>query len=157
MTTVEDIYWIETDSFVQPPFQMNETPAMVINEVPFHMYHMYMLNIHKIYTTLVFHASKFFHMQKQLTICSKPEPLNATQHSDLFVTYTNSFNMHTGQPNPRSVINEYISSQIVLDTNKKTYVFPALKVSNNFATIDYDAHIDTEIDDFHSTKIKYSS
>ena len=45
----------------------------------------------------------FPHVQ---TFCSKPEPLYATQYSDLFVTYTNGFNMHTGQPNPHAVLKE---------------------------------------------------
>ena len=49
------------------------------------------------------------------TFCGKPEPLYSTQYSDLFVTYTEGFNMHTGQPNPTSIINEYISGKIVLD------------------------------------------
>ena len=30
------------------------------------------------------------------TFCGKPEPLYTTQYSDLFVIYTNDFNMHTG-------------------------------------------------------------
>ena len=54
--------------------------------------------------------------------------------------------MHTGQPNPHSMIDEYISGKIVLDTSKNKFIFPALIVSNNFATIDYDAHINTKID-----------
>ena len=51
--------------------------------------------------------------------------------------------MHTRQPNPHSMIAEYISGKIVLDNSNNKFVFPALNVSNNFATIDYDAHIDT--------------
>ena len=54
--------------------------------------------------------------------------------------------MHTGQPNPHSMIDEYISGKIVLDTSNNKFVFHALNVSNNFATIDYDAHINTKID-----------
>ena len=54
--------------------------------------------------------------------------------------------MHTGQPNPSSIINEYISGKIVLNISNYKHVFPALNVSNNFATIDYDAHINTQID-----------
>ena len=54
--------------------------------------------------------------------------------------------MNTGQPNPQSIINEHITGKIVLDSTTKHYVFPALNVSNNFATIDYDAHINTKID-----------
>ena len=54
--------------------------------------------------------------------------------------------MHTGQPNPHSMIDEFISCKIVLDTSNNKFIFPALNVSNNFATIDYDAHINTTID-----------
>ena len=54
--------------------------------------------------------------------------------------------MHTGQPNPTSIINEYISGKIVLNNSNNKYIFPALNVSKNFATIDYDAHINTKID-----------
>ena len=54
--------------------------------------------------------------------------------------------MHSGQPNPRSMIDEYISDKIVSDTSNNKFVFPALNVSNNFATIDYDAHMNTKID-----------
>ena len=53
--------------------------------------------------------------------------------------------MHTGQPNPHSMIDEYISGKIVSDTSNTKVIFPALNVSNNFATIDYDAHINTKI------------
>ena len=80
------------------------------------------------------------------TFCGKPEPLYTTQYSDLFVAYQEGFNMHTGQPNPQSIINEYISVKILLDSTTKHYVIPALNVSNNFATIDYGAHIITKID-----------
>ena len=44
------------------------------------------------------------------------------------------------------MIDEYISGKIVLDTSNNKFVFPALNVSNNCATIDYDAHINTKID-----------
>ena len=54
--------------------------------------------------------------------------------------------MHTGQPNPHCLIDEYISGKILLDTSNNKFMFPALNVSNNFATIDYDAHINTKID-----------
>ena len=49
------------------------------------------------------------------TFCGKPDLFYSTQNSYLFVTYTNGFNMHTGQPNPQSIVNEYISGKIVLD------------------------------------------
>ena len=75
---------------------------------------------------------------------SVANPLYSKQCSDLFVTYTNGFNMHTGQP--QSIINEYISGKIVLVNCNNKFIFPALNVSNNFATIDYDAHMKTKID-----------
>ena len=53
--------------------------------------------------------------------------------------------MHTGQPNPQSMINEYISDKIVLDNFNNKFFFPSIIVSNKFATIDYDAHLNTII------------
>ena len=53
--------------------------------------------------------------------------------------------MHT-QPNPHSRYDEYISGKIVLDTSNNKFIFPALNVPKNFATIDYDAHVNTKID-----------
>ena len=54
--------------------------------------------------------------------------------------------MHTGQPNPQCIINENISGKIVSKNSINKFMFPALIVSNNFATIDYDAHINIKID-----------
>ena len=54
--------------------------------------------------------------------------------------------MHTGQPNPQPMINGYISGQIVSDNSNNKFIFSALNVSKIFATIDYDAHINTKID-----------
>ena len=54
--------------------------------------------------------------------------------------------MHTGQPSPHAMIDEYISGKIVLDTSNNKFIFPAPNVSNNFATIDYNAQINTKID-----------
>ena len=54
--------------------------------------------------------------------------------------------MHTGQPSPHSKIDENISGKKVLDTSNNKFIIPALNVSNNFATIDYDAHINTKTD-----------
>ena len=54
--------------------------------------------------------------------------------------------MNTGQPKPHSIIDQNISGKIQFDNSNKKYIFPALKISNNFPTIDYDAHINTKID-----------
>ena len=80
------------------------------------------------------------------TFCGKPQPLNSTQYFDLFVLYTDGFNMLTGQPNPQSIIHEYISGKILPNNSNNQLMFPAKNVSNNFATIDYDAHINTKVD-----------
>ena len=54
--------------------------------------------------------------------------------------------MNNGQPKPHSIIDQKISGKIQLDTSNKKYIFPALNITNNFATLDYDAHINTKID-----------
>ena len=87
--------------------------------------------------------SRFEVFPNAQTFCGKPEPLCSTQYSDLFVTYTEGFNMHTGQPNPSSMMNEYISVKIALNNSNNKYVFSALNISNIFATIDYDAQLNT--------------
>ena len=138
--TLEDRYWIETDSFVHSSIPKNLPPIMVFRV---HLILMSMLHMHKTQITQVFHALKFSNAQ---TFCGKPKPLHSTQYYDIFVTYTEGFNMHTGQPNPSSMINEYIFGKIVLKIFNNKYVIPALNVSNNFATIDYDAHTNSKID-----------
>ena len=141
MTKIEDRYWIETDSFVQTPHSSKpkKTSGIKGTEHPY------------VYAPHTQHPnnpslSRFEVYPTAQTFCGKPDPLYSTQYSNLFVTYTDGFNMHTGQPNPHSMIDEYISGKIVLDTSNNKFVFPALNVSNNFATIDYDAHINTKID-----------
>ena len=80
------------------------------------------------------------------TFCGKPEPLFSTQYEDIFVTYLDGFDMNTGLPKPHSTIDQTVSGNIKYDDSNKRYIFPALNISNNFATLDYDAHINTKID-----------
>ena len=54
--------------------------------------------------------------------------------------------MNNGQPRPHSIINQNINGRIQFDTSNQKDIFPALIVTNNFATPDYDAHINTKID-----------
>ena len=54
--------------------------------------------------------------------------------------------MNTGQPNSQYMINKYISGKMLLDKSNNKFIFTALNVLNNFATIDHDAHINTKID-----------
>ena len=146
MTKIEDKYCIETDSFIHSPHSMKpySTSGNKGTEHPF------------VYAPHTQHPnnpslSRFEVFPTAQTFCGKPDPLYSTQYSDLFVTYTDGFNIHTGQPNPHSMIDEYISGKIVSDTSNNKFIFPAccfkqLNVSNNFATIDYDAQINTKID-----------
>ena len=53
--------------------------------------------------------------------------------------------MNNGQPRPHSIIDQKISGKIQFDTSNKKYIFPALNISNSFATLDYDAHFNTKI------------
>ena len=54
--------------------------------------------------------------------------------------------MNNGQPRPHSILYQKIIGKIQFDISNQKYIFPALKSSNNFATLDYDAHINTKID-----------
>ena len=146
MTKIDDRYWIETDSFVHSSHSKNLIKPLVLKE---HHNLMYTLHILKTHNPSL---SRFEIFQTAQTFCGKPEPLYSTQYSDLFVTYTNGFNIHTGQPNPQPIINEYLSNKIVLNNSNNKFVFPelfslcfALNISNSFATNDFDAHINTKI------------
>ena len=140
MTKIEDRYWIETDSSVHSPqsIKPKTTSGIKSTEHPY----VYVPHTHPNNPSRL----RFEVYPTAQTICGKPDPPYSTHYSDLCVTSTDGFNMHTGQPNPHSMIDEYISGKIVLDTSNDKFVFPALNVSNNFATIDYDAHINTKID-----------
>ena len=144
MTKIEDRYWIvqsEDGFFVHSPHSVKPktTSGNKGTEHP------------DVYAPHTQHPnnpslSRFEVFPTAQTFCGKPDPLYSTQFSDLFVTYTDGFNLHTGQPNSHSMIDEYISGKIVLDTSSNKFIIPALNVSNNFATIDNDAHINTKID-----------
>ena len=54
--------------------------------------------------------------------------------------------MNTGKPRPYTTVDNEISGRLILDSTKQQYVFPALNISNNFATGDYEARINTKID-----------
>ena len=54
--------------------------------------------------------------------------------------------MNNGQPELQSIIDRKISGKIKFDTSNQKYILPALNISNNFATLDYDANINTKID-----------
>ena len=115
MTKIKDRFCIETDSFVHsPPSIKPETTSGIKGTA--HPY------VHAPHTQHPNNPSlSRFEAQ---TFCGKPGPLHSTQYSDLFVTYTDGFKMHTGQPNPHSVIDESISGKIKLDNSNNKFVFP---------------------------------
>ena len=141
VTKNKDCYWIETDSFVDSSIPKKPAINFGIKGTSYPYAHApHAQNPHN--SSL----SRFEVFPNAQTFYGKPEPLYSTQYSDLFVTYTEGFSMHTGQPNPSSIINKYFSGKVVLNNSNNKYVFPELNVSNNFATIDYDAHINTKTD-----------
>ena len=122
MTKIEDRYEIETDSFVHSSIlEKPATNAGVKGTSYPYVHASHAQNPH------IPSLSRFEVFPNSQTFSGKPETLNSTQYSDLFITYTEGFNMHTGQPNPSSIINEYISGKIVLNNSNK-YVFPAPNV-----------------------------
>ena len=140
MTKMKDRYWVETDSFVQSSHSIKpEAASGFKGTIHPHVHAPHTQNSNNL------SLSRFEVFPNAQTFCGKPDPLCSTQYSDLVVTYTDGCNMHTGQPNPQSMFNENISGKIVLDNSNNNF-FPALNVSNNFATIDYNAHINTKLD-----------
>ena len=120
MTKIEDRFWIETNSFVHSLHSTKPDATSGIRGTA-HPY------VHAPHTQIPNNPS-FSHFEvfrNAQTFCGKPEPLYSTQFSDLFVTYTNGFNMHTGQPNPQSKIIEYFSRKSVLDDSNNKFIFPA--------------------------------
>ena len=77
-------------------------------------FHIFMHLTHKTHITQVFHVLNSFDTLKHFVA-----NLNLFILHNLFVIYQEGFNMHTGQPNPQSIINEYISGKIVLDSTTK--------------------------------------
>ena len=141
MMKIDDRYWIETGSFVRSSIPKKSTTNNGTKGTSYPYVHA--PHAQNPYNPSL---SRFEVFPNAQTFCGKLEPLYSTQYSNLFVTYTEGFDMHTEQPNPSSMINEYFSDTIVLNNSNNNYVFPALNVSNNFATIDYDAHINTKTD-----------
>ena len=140
MTRIKDRYWIETDNFIESSnitqnlqnegiqgtkYPIVKTPQSTVDNQSLSRFGIYPI------------AQTFY---------GKPEQLYSTQYDDIFVTYLDGFDMNNGQPRPHSKIDQNISGRIQFDTCNQKYTFPALNVSNIFATLDYDAHINTKTD-----------
>ena len=109
MPKTEERYWIEKDYFVHSSHSTKPDATTGIRGTT-HPY------VHAPHTQDPNNSCllRFEVFPNDQTFCGKPDPFYSTQYFDLFVTNTNGFNMHTGQPNPQSMINEYISGKIVL-------------------------------------------
>ena len=139
MTRIKDQYSIETDNFIETSnlTQNLQTEGIQGTKYP---------NVKTPQSTVDNPSLSRFEMYSNAqTFCGKPEPLYSTQYEDIFVTYLDGFDMNNGQPRPHSKLDKKISGMIQFDTSNQKYILPALNVSNNFATLDYDAHINTKL------------
>ena len=104
MTKMQDRYWIRTDSFVHSSHstKLGITSGIKATVHP----HIHASHTQNPISPSLSRFEVFPHAQ---TFCGKPDPLCSTQHSDLFVTFRDGFNMNNGQANPQSMIHEYIS------------------------------------------------
>ena len=140
MTRIKDQYWIETVNFIESSIILQNLQNEGIQGTKYP-------NIKTPQSTVDNPSlSRFEIYSFAQTFCGKPEPLSSTQDDDIFVTYLDGFDMNNGQPRPHSIIDQNINGRIQFDTSNQKYIFPALNYSNNFATLDYDAHINTKID-----------
>ena len=140
MTRIKDQYWIETVNFIESSIFLQNLQNEGIQGTKYP-------NIKTPQSTVDNPSlSRFEIYSIAQTFCGKPEPLSSTQDDDIFVTYLDGFDMNNGQPRPHSIIDQNINGRIQFDTSNQKYIFPALNYSNKFATLDYDAHINTKID-----------
>ena len=96
--------------------------------------------------------SRFEFFPEGNIICKKPTIIYTTQCLDLFITTKKSLNMHTGKRNPLQLPEDEqydsLSTQLISDKSihaQKKLLFSDLNSFNKFATIGYEAHINTEI------------
>ena len=140
MTRIKDRYWIETNNVIE---SSNITQNLQNEGIKGTKYP----NVKTPHSTVDNPSlSRFEIYPIAQTFCGKPEPLYSTQYDDISVTYLVGFDMNNGQPRPHSIIDQNISGRIQFDTSNQKFIFSAINVSNNFATLDYDAHINTKID-----------
>ena len=132
ITRIKDRYWIEFDNFIE---SSNNTQNLQ-NEGRKGTKYPNVKTPHSTVDNPI--LSRFEIYPNAQTFCGKPDPLCATQYDDIFVTYLDGFDINNGQPRTHSILDQNISGKIQFDTSNQKYKFPALNVSNNFATPDYD-------------------
>ena len=135
MSKLNNRYWLGTEHFL-----INHS-STIPTATPYHD------------TKSQTRLSRFEIFPENKMFCNKPTPLHLTQYSDLFITYKEGFNMHSGKPNslqlPQNEQYNQLTTQLISEKlihTQDKFLFPALNSSNNFATIDYEAHIHTEFD-----------
>ena len=140
MTRIEDRYWLETHNFIESSniTQNLQTEGIQGTKYP---------NVKTPQSTGDNPSlSRFEIYPIAQTFGGKPEPLYSTQYDDIVVTYLDGFDMNIGQPRPHSIVDQKFRGKVNFDTSNQKYILLALNVSNNFATLDYDAHINKKID-----------
>ena len=90
MTKIEDRYWIETDSFV--PSSYSTKPEATSSFIGTAHAFLHAPNTQNPKNPSL---SRFEIIPNAQNFCGKPYTLHSTPYSDLFVTYRDSFNMHT--------------------------------------------------------------
>ena len=129
MSKLNNSYWLETEHYFKT------IVFSIPSKTPYH--DSKSQTRHSLFE--IFPENKMF--------CNKSTPFNTTQYSDLFITYKEEFNMHTGKLNPLQLpedeqydklSTQLISGKLVHNQNKLS--FRALNSSNNFATIEYEEH-----------------
>ena len=112
MTRIKDIYWIETDTFIETSniTQKLQTEGIQGTRYP---------NVKTLQSKVSNPSlSRFEIYPIAQTFCGKPEPLFPTQCDDIFVTYLDGFDMNTGQPKPHSINDQTISGNIKYEDSK---------------------------------------
>ena len=82
MSELNNRYWLETEYF------FNNNKSHILSEGPYHD--------SKSQTRF----SRFADFPESKMFFNKPTPLYTTQYADLFITYEERFNMHTGKLSP---------------------------------------------------------
>ena len=119
ITKIQDRFWIETDSFVHSSHSTKHDSSSRIKSTA-HPYE-HAPNTQNLNNPSL---SRFEVFPNAQTFSGKADPFSSTQNSDIFVTLL-CFITHTGQPNPQSMIIEYISGKFVLDNSNNKFIFPA--------------------------------
>ena len=82
MSKLNNRYWLETEHFFNNHFSTTSS------DTPYHD----TKSQTRLFRFEIFYENEMF--------CNKPTFLYITQYPDLFITYKEGFNMHTGKPNP---------------------------------------------------------